>query len=279
MLAIGAANASSALAAIHNPEFRWCQERPEGKFENSECSKEGKGKWELLGKLNTETEVVEGKTVATQRFSLTIGGSKVAVICKAVKLREGKIFGGEGEKGNGWGGAGEGVVVFEECSLEGAECTVGESGKFETTPLSMNLVFASKEAADKEVQEIGEKSQALIWVRPKLEKETGVQIFVKSLVLGGSKCAIKGTFQIETEQNSHSHDCCLGKKLGRPETEHTETHEVEFTPKTTVFWANEKEKAIEWQVNELKVKGAEEVRWEGKTLFALKGKDHWWEVH
>jgi hypothetical protein len=276
VLATGAAGVSSAFAA-HNPEFRWCQEREKGKFTDNECSKEGTGKWELLGKLNIETVGLAAKAAGSQKFTLTVSGVKITVTCKTVKLREGRIFGGEGEGGKN-GGAGEGAIVFEECELEGATGCAVEEKKIETAPLLSNLAFETQEAAEKHVQEIGGVSRAVIWVRPKLETESKVQVFVPKFTIAGSPCVIKGTYEIITQQNP-SHDCCLGRKLGRPEFEHAEAHEVEFGSTHKTFWLNE-EKPTEWTVAELKLRatGSPEVKWEGKLAFTLEGKDHWWEV-
>lgn len=272
---------ASASAATRNPEFRWCGEVKEGgKFENSECLKGGVGKWEIFGKSTTESETLEAKATGTQKFAFEDKSIKVKINCLALKLQEGRVFGGEGEKEK-VGGTAEGIIVFEECSVEGfSSCKINGGspgkGRIETAPLVLSLAFATKEAAEKEAQEIGKESGAVIWFRPRIEKEKGEQIFVKTLEMtpAGSCPGGGGNFPVETTQNFPiSNDGGVAPQV-EPAVR-VVAHEDEIESSRTTFWVNEKEKPTERRASGFHTLG-NPVTYDGKLAFQLKNKYRWW---
>jgi hypothetical protein len=276
--AMSAAGGSPAFAA-HNPEFRWCQEAKEGKFENSECTKAGGGKWEVFGHLTTESEGLEAEASSTQKFKIEEGGKKFTISCKALKLNEGKVSGGEFEAEK-LGGTSEGKLAYEECEVEGSpHCDIneGESGKgrFETELLFSSLAFATKEAAEKEKLEIKEESQALLWLRPKIVKAEGEQVFAKRISLTPAADCPLGEVDFVTFQHKEGSDSEPGLELTAPEA-HAISREVEFSSKR-VFWTNEKGAPTERKTSGLKTGGGGTVGYEGKITFKLTSKARWWE--
>jgi hypothetical protein len=144
LLAVFAASAvAAATASAKNPTWTVCKAvtAGSGKFEDSLCSKGGKGNWEASELLTGETKEISSEQNGTQRL-LTVAGT---ILCGKFKTEPGaEIVGGEP-------GTIEEVIVYEECDIEGIpNCSVGTHGVFTTNTLLSKLVYLTKAAAEKE---------------------------------------------------------------------------------------------------------------------------------
>jgi hypothetical protein len=146
VFAIGAV--AAATASAKNPTWMVCKgvTAGSGKFEDSLCSKGGKGSWEASELLTGETKEISAE--AAEHLLITFGPGP-ELQCNKFKTQSGaKIVGGEP-------GAGEEVIVLEECFVRGEEwptCLVNgkEPGTITTNTLASKLVYLTKEAAEKE---------------------------------------------------------------------------------------------------------------------------------
>ena len=147
LLAVCAVGAvATASASAKNPTWTVCKAvtAGSGKFEDSLCSKGGKGNWEASELLTGETKEISSE--AAEPLTISFGPGP-EVKCEKFKTQPGaKIAGGEP-------GTGEEVIVFEQCYVPGewTNCLVnGKSGTITTNTLASKLVFLTKEAAEKE---------------------------------------------------------------------------------------------------------------------------------
>jgi hypothetical protein len=144
VFAVGAV--ASASASAKNPTWMVCKEvsAGAGKFEDSQCTKSGKGNWEAKELLAGESREIQSEANGPQLLRF----SSVTIECKKFKTEAGaKIIGGEP-------GTDEEVIVYEECHMVGFPmCKINKNGTIGTNTLASKLVFLTKKGAETESPE------------------------------------------------------------------------------------------------------------------------------
>jgi hypothetical protein len=135
---------STAAQASEGPFYRVCQKVAaglNGSFMDNECTKPGTtlNGWNKIRLMEKETTEIEAKA-ASKEFVLANGVQTLR--CKKMTVEKGAVI--IGSTGANAGG-GEGVGVFEECTIEGngAGCEV-EGKKIKTEPVKVTLDFAKE---------------------------------------------------------------------------------------------------------------------------------------
>jgi hypothetical protein len=224
---------SASASATKNPKWALCEARTEGtgQWNNDTCTEPGGKKTHETRLLLTENETREitGEANGVQKFS----AAGLTITCKKLKFKQGAvILGGEPGKDHE-------TLVYEECEIEGKPgCKVktvgGTNGTIDTLPMTSTLVYASKEAEEKE-----NLTATLMLFKP----TTGEVFF--EIFLEGEECPaalrekalpVKGELLAENEKGN----------------EHLITHELSF-PATAlkVYWLQVEGKATEKEIKKL----------------------------
>jgi hypothetical protein len=215
VFAMGAVAASSASAAKNGPHWWVCEKQTGGKFENSECSKEGASKtWESKELLGGET----------RKISFTSGVTKLKTAADLIECKKDK---GTGEIIGGWPGTDKATITFEECKVvkPALGCEVRNvGGTFGTIVVSVNT----------ELVYTGTKAQAE-------NEEKPLGILFKSVGAGNKKfvelefnglCALAGTKKV-VEATGEEHGPGIAGKAGvvckivEPAEAYLFVHEIE----------------------------------------------------
>jgi hypothetical protein len=146
MLALGAIT-STAAQASEGLFYRICKKVGtglNGEFKDNECKEKltTLNGWNKIRLLENETSEIEGK-MQSKEFVFANGVQTIK--CQKLKVEKGIIVGSTGANASG----GEGVGVFEECTIEGngQACEV-EGKQIKTEPVRATLDFA-KEKVEK----------------------------------------------------------------------------------------------------------------------------------